>query len=95
MPSHSKRTNFYEPYTVGKSIYRIPQERFVAQMKFVNGYQKSCRFYTMDEARMWIDSNYDEMSELAQTGPGSLWWDMCADIILKNQIRQDFNVAPQ
>ena len=49
----------------------------------------------MDEARMWIDSNYDEMSELAQTGPGSLWWDMCADIILKNQIRRDFNVAPQ
>lgn len=95
MPPHSRRTNFYEPYTKGKSIYRIPQERFVAQVKFVNGYQKSCRFYSLEEAQMWIDTNYDEMSALAQTGPGPMWWDMCADIILKNQIRQDFNVAPQ
>jgi len=95
MPPHSKRTNFYEPYTKGKNIYPLPQGRFAAQMKFENGYQKSSRFYSVGEARMWIDSNYDEMSALAQTGPGPLWWDMSADIILKNQIQRDFNVAPQ
>lgn len=95
MPPHSKRTNFYQPYTKGKNIYALPQGRFSAQMKFENGYQKTSRFYTVEESQTWIDSNYDELSDLAKTGPGPLWWEMCDLIILKNQIRHDFNVAPQ
>lgn len=89
------RYNYYEPYTVGKNIYRLPQQRFTAQMKFKNNYQKSARFYSMGEARNWIDDNYDELSEIADIDPGADWFPICEQIIFRNQIKRDFNTLPQ
>lgn len=94
MPRHITRPNFYEPYTQGKAIYRIPQERFLAQMKFKNNYQKSARFYTLMEARAWLDDNYDELAKIAETGPGAEWLETCNQVILENYIKRDFVFPP-
>jgi hypothetical protein len=94
MPPHSKRTNFYEPYTKGKNIYALPQGRFAAQMKFKNNYQKSRRFYGLEEARVWIDDNYDELAKIAETGPGADWFEMCNQVSLDNFIKRDFIFPP-
>lgn len=87
----SKSTNLYRPPSLFKWIYALPQGRYYIKMSFVNGYQKSAVFYSLEEAQMCIDNNYDELNEIAHTAPCDQWYDMCRDVIFKNQIARDFN----
>lgn len=92
-PPSEARTNLYKPYTKSKSIYARNQGKYSVKMTFVNGYQKSGNFYTLEDAQACIDDNYDELNEIAQTAPCDQWYDICNEVIFKNQIARDFNVA--
>jgi len=63
-------------------------------MRFNNKYQKSARFYSIEEAKNWIDDNYDELVSIAEIDPGADWFPMCEQIIFRNQIKRDFNTLP-
>ena len=60
------RSNLYRDASgnliVGRYIYLQKNGRYMAQIKYPQGYQKSGLFYSLEDAVEWVDSNYDKFS---------------------------------
>ena len=46
---------------LGAYLNRKPNGRYYAQIKFYRGYDKTKLFYEEEEAKAWIDANYDDV----------------------------------
>lgn len=46
---------------LGAYITRKPSGRYYAEVRFYRGYGKTKLFYEEEEARAWIDANYDDI----------------------------------
>lgn len=49
------RMNLYPYRRTGYYIYLKGNDRFFAQRKYPAGYRKSALFYSLEDARLWID----------------------------------------
>ena len=58
------RSNLYKDasgnYVVGRYIYLQKNGRYLAQIKYPEGYNKSGLFYSFEDALSWIDTNYEK-----------------------------------
>jgi len=79
------RTNLYEPpwpvpavdtledlhnLIEGRFVYKIKgNERYSAQIRFPNGFRKCSVWYSLEDAKEWIDNNYDRLRALTDAIP--------------------------